>query len=220
MSSAVDFWTLCATNGIVLEKEQIDRLERFAGEILKWNDKVNLISRKDTENLAVRHILHSMCVDKYAKIPQKAKVLDVGTGGGFPGIPLKIARPDIDILLVDSIKKKIAVVEVLARNTHLRGIEAMCRRAESLVDEPSYVGSYDVVTSRAVAPLVQLVSWTKELLKPGGQIVVLKGGDLSDEIAEAQKKFDDMKVAEHQISIVGEPWFTKDKKKVLICTFG
>ena len=97
----LDFWTTCSANDIVLEKEQVDALKRYHDELIYWNAKVNMISRKDEDNVWDRHILHSLAILKYVTIRPKARVLDVGTGGGLPGIPIKIARPDLKMLLVD-----------------------------------------------------------------------------------------------------------------------
>lgn len=215
----IQFWTISAANGIVLDQYQLKNIERFHTELEKWNEKVNMISRQDVDNIYERHILHSLSIMKYVKFPPKAKILDVGTGGGFPGIPLKIALPEVFMLLVDSITKKIKVTEMLAKHTGLRNIETLNARVESLQDIPKYLRSFDFIVARAVAPLVELVSWTEALLKPKGQIILLKGGDLADEIAEAKKKFQNLIVEEHIIEMTGAEWFSKDKKKVLICRF-
>ncbi|MGB9912782.1 MAG: 16S rRNA (guanine(527)-N(7))-methyltransferase RsmG, partial [Candidatus Kapaibacteriota bacterium] len=115
-----EFWTILSANGIILEVEQLKQIERFVKELTYWNDKINLISRKDIDNILENHILHSLSILKYVEIPQKANTLDVGTGGGLPGIPLKIARPDINMILIDSIAKKIKITDMLAKHTGLR----------------------------------------------------------------------------------------------------
>ncbi len=212
------FWTVCASNGFGLDREQMERIERFVGELHHWNEKVNLISRQDEPHILERHILHSMTILKYYTPPQKARCMDIGTGGGFPGIPLKIARPDLIMTLVDSIGKKVKIADMMGKHTLLRDIEGVNARAEALVDNPKFRKAFDTIVSRAVAPLVQLLSWSEHLLKPGATFVTLKGGDLANEIAEAQKKFPSLNVEEHQIEILGAEWFTTQEKKVLICT--
>lgn len=216
---AIGFWTACATNGLVFDREQMRQFERFHDELLIWNKRINLVSRQDLDNIYERHILHSLAILKYATIPPRARCMDVGTGGGFPGIPLKIALPEISMLLVDSIGKKIKTTGMLAKHTGLRKLEAVQARAETLADEPRYRKAFDVITARAVAPLVQLVSWVEMLVKPGGRILCLKGGDLSAEIDEAVKKFPKLKVEQHQIVMLGVSWFEEQEKKVLVCTF-
>lgn len=215
---AIEFWTVCSTNGIVLDREQMEGFERFYGELLIWNKQVNLISRQDMDNIYERHFLHSLSILKYFQPPAKARCLDVGTGGGFPGLPLKIARTDLLMLMVDSIAKKVKLAGMFAQHTSLRGIEAKTMRAEALADAPKFRGAFDVITARAVAPLVQLISWVEPLLKPGATMAFLKGGALDGEIAEAVKKFSNLQVIEHQIDLNGCPWFKAQEKKLLLCT--
>jgi 16S rRNA (guanine527-N7)-methyltransferase len=216
---ATEFWTVCSANGIVLDRKQMENINRFHDELQIWNKRINMISRQDMDNIYERHILHSLTILKYARIPTKARCIDVGTGGGFPGIPLKIAMPEIKMLLVDSIAKKSKTAGMLAQHTGLRDISARTVRAESLADSPEYRAAFDVVTARAVAPLVQLISWTFSLLKPQGQMLFLKGGDLETEIQEARKKFPALVVDEIAIDLAGAPWFKEQTKKLLICRF-
>jgi 16S rRNA (guanine527-N7)-methyltransferase len=214
----IEFWTVCGANGIMLDREQMANINRFHDELVIWNKRINVISRQDMENIYERHIMHSLAILKYATIPTKARCMDLGTGGGFPGIPLKIALPEIRMLLVDSIAKKLKTAGMFAQHTGLRGIEAKTIRAETLADEAAYRSSFDVITARAVAPLAQLVAWVEPLLKPTGQMLFLKGGDLSAEIAEAQKKYPSLRVDEKQLDLGGAPWFKEEEKKLLICT--
>lgn len=211
-----EFWTICSANGIPLEVEQLHAIERYANEIAYWNEKVNMISRKDIPNILDRHILHSLMICKYADFPQKGWVLDIGTGGGFPGIPLAIARPDLRILLTDSIAKKVKMTEMFASHTGRRDVKARCIRVEDLSREKDMVGKFDRITARAVAPLASLMDWSESLLKKNGQYVFLKGGDLSEEIADAQKKFPKYEYIEIQIDCVGYPYFKEEQKKVII----
>ncbi|MGE5479549.1 MAG: 16S rRNA (guanine(527)-N(7))-methyltransferase RsmG [Chloroflexota bacterium] len=216
----IKFWTDCSANNIVLDKDQLDMVERFYNEFLHWNEKVNLISRKDEQHLLERHILHSMTPAKYLDIKEKARCLDVGTGGGFPGIPLKIALPTIHMLLCDSIGKKIKITDMLAKHTGLRNIEAINARVEELPSiSPSYVSAFDYIFSRAVAKIAVVVALSKKSLKPGGKIVFLKGGDLTAEKEEATTMFKNLKIEEIKIEMLGYDWFTRDKKKIVVCEF-
>ena len=147
-----------------------------------WNQKINLVSRKDIEELYLRHILHSLGIAKVHPLPAGASVLDVGTGGGFPGIPLAVLFPDTQFMLVDAIGKKIRVVEDVVRGLGLQNIEARHTRVEQLDQR------FDYIVSRAVAAMPTFVHWTRGRLDLGsefqdGGILYLKGGDLSAELA-------------------------------------
>jgi len=151
-----------------------------------WNGRINLISRKDIESLYLHHVLHSLGIAKFANtFALGTRILDVGTGGGFPGIPLAILFPQAEFHLVDSIGKKIKVVHEVAQSIGLDNVQADRIRAEQLA------GTYDFVVSRAVARLAEFVPWVRNRISktdknaiPNG-ILYLKGGDLADEIKEA-----------------------------------
>ncbi len=215
----VKFWTICSTNSIVLDLEQIKSIERYANELKYWNSKVNLISRKDEDNIFERHILHSLSISKYFDFPNKAKVLDVGTGGGLPGIPLKIANPHIDLLMVDSISKKIKITQMFAQHTGLRKISAICARAEDLAEFQDYRKKFDFVISRAVAKIELIIGWTAKLIKPSAKIILLKGGNLDEEIDSAKKLLNNIKIDVINIDMMGVPYFKEDNKKIIVCSF-
>lgn len=215
----LEFWTICSANGIVLEKDYIDIFERYHGDILYWNSRVNLISRKDEANIWERHILHSLGLLTAVKFPDKARVLDVGTGGGFPGIPLKIARQDLHVVCVDSITKKAKMTSMFAEHTGLRGLYVENCRTESLAEKNSHKASYDLVVARAVAPLAEIVSWTRALLKPTGKYALLKGGNLDEEIAQARREFPRLNVQVMPLVMKGMPWFTEQEKKIVTASF-
>ncbi len=215
----LEFWTLCSANGIVLEKEQVDIFERFHRDLLYWNAKVNLISRKDEANIWERHILHSLGMLTIANLPQRARVLDVGTGGGFPGIPLGIARPDLRIVMADSIAKKIKLTAMFVEHTGQRNMHTIHCRVEDLAAQNDFRAGFDRVVARAVAPLSELVGWTRSLLKPSGSYAFLKGGDLSEEIAAAQNLFPSLHIEVHPLTMRGVPWFEEQQKKIVLASF-
>jgi 16S rRNA (guanine527-N7)-methyltransferase len=210
-----EFWTILSSNGIVLNVEQIESFKRYERELIYWNEKVNLISRKDTANILERHFLHSLAILKYIDLPQKARCLDIGTGGGFPGLPLKIAHPNIFMILTDSIRKKITTTEIFAKHTGLRNIECKCCRVEELGNNKQYIQHFDIITARAVAPIVELMDWAMILLKPKGKFVFLKGGDMTDEIEFAKKKHPNYTYEQIEIDLLGCSYFKDEAKKIL-----
>ncbi|MBA5629388.1 16S rRNA (guanine(527)-N(7))-methyltransferase RsmG [Moheibacter lacus] len=167
-----------------LSSEQIEQFSAL-GELYKeWNEKINVISRKDIEDLYIKHVLHSLAIAKVMEFKSGSKVLDVGTGGGFPGIPLAILFPDVEFHLVDSIAKKILVVNEVTSALGLKNVKAETQRVEKLKSK------YDFVISRAVTQMPKFVNWIKNKFEkenknplPNG-ILYLKGGDLSEELSE------------------------------------
>lgn len=149
-----------------------------------WNEKINLISRQDMDNLVERHILHALAIAKCISLQPGTNVLDLGTGGGFPGIPLSILLPEVQFLLIDGTGKKIAVVNDIIQSLNLTNAQALQARAEDL----AMPKKFDFVVSRAVAPLDKLLHWSKPLLTPKHKnaypngLFALKGGNLKAEI--------------------------------------
>ncbi len=167
------------------QKDQLKKLQPLYGE---WNEKINVISRKDIDELYERHVLHSLSIAKYMEFVPGTRILDVGTGGGFPGIPLAILFPNCHFHLVDSIGKKIKVCEEVSCAIQLTNLTAEHQRMEKVK------GKYDFVVSRAVAPTRQLYNWTKHLISqeskneiPSGWLL-LKGGDLKAELSSLHLK--------------------------------
>jgi 16S rRNA (guanine527-N7)-methyltransferase len=212
--------SICAANGLQLDLEQRAKLERYGALLRQANAVVNLISRKDEDNILSKHILHSLTLAMPAvtgfTIPTNATVFDIGTGGGLPGTPLKIVRDDLHVVLCDSIAKKIAAVERMAGELGLSKLEAIADRSETLARQPEHAHTYDVVVSRAVASLDDLLKWTKDLLKPNGTLLSLKGGDLSEEIKRTQRLKVVASVEERPLALAGYDDFVTEEKKVVI----
>lgn len=170
-----------------LTKNQIEQFAKLAELYTFWNAQINVISRKDIEDLYTRHVLHSLGIAKVQPFVPKSQILDIGTGGGFPGIPLAILFPESNFYLVDSIGKKIKVVNEVVEALGLKNVKAKHMRAEEVK------GEFDFIVSRAVTNMNDFVKWTKgkiakkqkHELKNG--ILYLKGGDLTEELANFPK---------------------------------
>ena len=171
-----------------LSKKQKEQFEKPGGLYADWNSKINVISRKDIANFYERHVLHSLGIAKVISFKPKTKILDVGTGGGFPGIPLAILFPDSEFHLVDSIGKKIKVVNAVSESLGLKNVKGIWSRAEELKEK------YHFVVSRAVTELPEFQKWVNDKflsesfndLKNG--ILYLKGGDISNFLPKGEMK--------------------------------
>jgi 16S rRNA (guanine527-N7)-methyltransferase len=188
-----------------VQKQQFEKL----GELYHdWNAKINVISRKDIDSLYVKHVLHSLAIAKVQPFEPGTYVLDVGTGGGFPGIPLAILFPETRFYLIDVILKKITVVKAVAEALELKNVKAEQLRAENVK------GDFDFIVSRAVTNMPDFVSWIKQKIKKKQKhelkngILYLKGGDLTEELAAFPK------ATEYNISDFFEDEFFETKKVV------
>lgn len=165
-----------------LTKKQTQQFTQLYDLYIDWNTKINVVSRKDIDELYIRHVLHSLGIAKVVSFEKDASVLDIGTGGGFPGIPLAIMFPETHFYLIDSIGKKITVVAEIAKTLGLKNVKAEQKRAQD-IDE-----KFDFIVSRAVTQMPEFVSWTKHKFKKksvhtlNNGILYLKGGDLTEEL--------------------------------------
>lgn len=167
--------------------EQFGMLEALYKE---WNEQINVISRKDIDSLYEKHVLHSLAIAPICPFDDGAQVVDIGTGGGFPGIPLAIFYPEVEFVLSDSIGKKIKVVQEVANAIGLKNVTAIHSRVEDIKGR-----TFDYAVSRAVAPLGDLWKWVNHMIRKGQKgeelpngLVCLKGGDLTKEIADSGLK--------------------------------
>ncbi len=197
------------------ESEQREKVIRSFELYKAWNEKINVISRKDIEGFYEKHFLHSLAIAQFVSFRPGTKILDVGTGGGFPGIPLAILFPEVEFHLVDSIAKKISIVVDIAKELGLQNVKAECVRSESLSEK------YDFVTSRAVAPASELVGWNfKNISKLNKNKILngflfLKGGDLFEELKAVKLKAQVLPLTTY----FQEPFF-EEKKLVYLTAFG
>jgi 16S rRNA (guanine527-N7)-methyltransferase len=169
---------------------QVRQLRALDAVYKEWNEKINVISRKDIDALYEKHVLHSLAIAVICPFDNGAQVVDIGTGGGFPGIPLAIFFPEVEFVLVDSIGKKIKVVEEVVAATGIKNVKAIHSRVEDLKGH-----LFDYAVSRAVAPLGELWRWVNRSIRKGQKsdelpngLVCLKGGDLTKEIEESGMK--------------------------------
>ena len=189
-----------------LQQERFDALDALYQE---WNAQINVISRKDIDNLYSHHVLHSLAIGRYlSEVPglwdsfSSASILDLGTGGGFPGIPLAILFPEASFVLCDSVGKKTLVASAVSRALGLENVEVVNARAESLGRE------FDYVVSRAVASLPDFYPWVKGCYRKG--ILYLKGGDVNPEIAQVMARYHLPKGSVHTWRIsswLDDPWY-------------
>lgn len=195
-------------NGIINEFELYNDL------ILDWNNKVNLISRKQ-ENIE-KNILDSVFFLTKHQLKGDENIIDIGTGGGFPGIPLKIVYPGINLTLLDSTKKKINVVNYIIREMNLSDCVAVWGRAEEKSKENQYRGKFDIVTTLAVSSLVNIYKWCKGFLKKTGYMICLKGGNISEEIKDLNRYKGKIEYYITEYSFDGYGDLLQDKKIVII----
>lgn len=172
-----------------LSEKQIQQFAALDALYKEWNAKINVISRKNIDSLYEKHVLHSLSIAKIFEFPQGLNVIDIGTGGGFPGIPLAIYFPEVSFHLTDSIRKKIKVVDTISDALQLKNITSEHIRSEEIKNR-----KFDVAVSRAVAPLSDLIKWSKPLLRKNKHqgfvsgLICLKGGDLTEEIAQSKTR--------------------------------
>ena len=193
-----------------LNNNQLNKFESLFGIYSDWNSKINVISRKDLDNFYLRHVLHSMSIAKFHHFSSGTSIMDLGTGGGFPGIPLSILYPDVNFHLVDSISKKIKVVEDILKKLNLKNVETYDDRAENIDITVNFV------ICRAVAPMQTLVSWVSKKVsgvhKPDRKngLLCLKGGDIYAEL----KDFNELEVVD--LKTYFEESFFESKKLVYL----
>jgi 16S rRNA (guanine527-N7)-methyltransferase len=203
--------------------KQIEQYKALEELYKEWNEKINVISRKDIDSLYEKHILHSLAIAAAFDFPPALNIIDIGTGGGFPGVPLAIFFPDVNFHLIDSIGKKLKIVDAIAGEIQLKNITTQHTRAEEIKNR-----KFDFVVSRAVAPLKDLWRWSKPLLKNSSYnvenanrekmslksgLICLKGGDLAQEISDSGTKPKSI-----EISKLFEEDFFKEKYLLYVTT--
>ena len=171
-----------------LSTDQLIQFEKLESLYKYWNSKINVISRKDIGSLYLKHVLHSLAIAKFIQFNKGTHIIDVGTGGGFPGIPLAILFPDAKFHLIDSIEKKVKVVDAVSNELVLDNVTTQCKRVEDIDDK------FDFILTRAVADMSIILKWTVNNISPNSNnlvpngIIALKGGDLDKELSRVENK--------------------------------
>ena len=159
---------------------------------LEWNEKINITAITDPKEFLKKNILDSLTLVGYKQIEDAKRVLDLGTGGGYPGLPLAINYPDKQFVLADAVKKKLNVIDDIAKKLEISNVVTVHGRAEELAKDPAYRDAFDLVVSRAVANMATLSEWALPFVKPGGYFVAYKTEDAYDEIAAANKAIESL----------------------------
>jgi 16S rRNA (guanine527-N7)-methyltransferase len=170
------------SEGQLIQFEKLELLYKY------WNSRINVISRKDIGSLYLKHVLHSLAIAKFIQFSKGTHIIDVGTGGGFPGIPLAILFPDAKFHLVDSIEKKVRVVDAVSNELGLENVTTQCKRVEDIDDK------FDFILTRAITDMSTILKWTENNINPNSNnvvpngIIALKGGDLDQELFRIENK--------------------------------
>ncbi len=172
--------------GIALNGEQTESFQQYMELLLNWNEKINLTAIKEPEEIVYKHFLDSILILKYLTLPEGAKLMDVGTGAGFPGVPLKLMHPGLDLTLLDGLNKRLVFLKNLAEKLHFSA-DFVHARAEEAGRQTAYRGKFDFVTARAVAPLNLLCEYCLPFLKIGGIFIAMKGPEPEEEVRIAKK---------------------------------
>ncbi len=232
--TAAEVAELLEKNGLPLAGETIDGLLGYERLLLDWNAKINLVSRRDTSDFFVRHIVGSAAFLFSHSLGNNTALLDVGTGGGLPGIPIAIIHPDIRVSVIDSIAKKTKAVNDIVEQLGIRNVRVLCGRVEEC--KPSKIGTFDYVVARGVSSSAEIVRWCEPLLRtegrvrttaarddqgprkriPPGSYILLKGGDLTGELAALSESAGQASVTVRSLDVKGAESQISEKKVIIV----
>jgi 16S rRNA (guanine(527)-N(7))-methyltransferase RsmG len=231
------FANFCDSIGISIDADAIALLKIYAERLAEWNRKLNLVSRADTTDIWGSHIFHSLLPLSCVAIGRGWRVLDLGTGGGLPGVPIAIARQDLKVTLLDSIRKKSVALENIVAALNINNVKVVCGRAEAVAEDEGFKRHFDVVIARAVASLRDLVKWSiplarktefdgddsfREVARSGKRhfrkpfLIAMKGGDLESEVNSARAKFKQKEMTVVSLEIKAWPGVSLEEKKLVI----
>jgi 16S rRNA (guanine527-N7)-methyltransferase len=229
------FRALCIKNGFTPTDLQLEQLDQYVKLLLEWNKKINLISRKDEENVWNYHILHSVSLLFKLKVMEGSRIVDIGTGGGLPGIPLKILQPDISLLCLDATRKKVNSVLQIVNELKLKSVDVVWGRAEEIGRQSDYLHKFDIVIARAVCQLDELIALSINFLKKRNNfsateiptnsslinpnppaLFAFKGGDLKQELEAAMRQFPHVNINTIDLTFSGSEQLVATDKKILV----
>lgn len=173
-------------NAVELSDDQTARLKTWCEAFLTLNAEINLSAARDFDTLWSRHVEDSLQLMKLPEVRAARSIMDLGTGGGFPGVPLAICRPEVPVFLLDSVQKKLRAIGALADECGVKNVELLAGRAEDLAHDPELRFRHDLVVARAVAPLPVLVELAAAFVRPGGHLIAMKGTDVEREVEDAR----------------------------------
>jgi 16S rRNA (guanine527-N7)-methyltransferase len=188
-----DFLTLLHNKGIQLSEVQIRQFELYYQELVEWNGKVNLTAITEKEGVYIKHFYDSLSLSFFVNISQISTLADIGSGAGFPSIPLKIVYPHLKVTIIDSLQKRITFLQHLVQALGLEGVTCIHGRAEDIARLKEHRDHYDLVTARAVARLSVLSEFCLPFVKPNGQFLAMKGSEVTDELQKAAYSFKELK---------------------------
>jgi len=203
-------------NSLNLSQSQQEQLEAYVLMLREWSGRVNLISTGDAAKIVDKHIVESLWFCHESILDGAATVLDLGSGGGFPGIPMKIATPGLEMALLESRRNKALFLREAIERLCMKNIRVLCERAENLAGMDSGFRPVELVVCRAVATLVKLARWGAPLLVPGGRIAALKGGDIGPELAEWRRENPGADIAVMEIDERFGPAAANDSGKMMV----
>ena len=220
----IQFQEGCRTLGITLDAGQLAQFEQYYRELVTWNDRFNLTAITGYEEVQVKHFLDSLValpliaahLGEPLPLTRPLRLLDVGTGAGFPGIPLKIVAPQLQVTLMDGTGKKVIFLREVVATLGLQGVEVVQGRAEEMGNDPDFRGRFDLVTARAVAALNTLVEYLLPLVRRDGLAVIYKGASAPQEVAEARKAIDLLGGEVVQLAPVQVPFLAEQRYILLI----
>jgi 16S rRNA (guanine527-N7)-methyltransferase len=183
------FKKVCSSFKIELSEKILEKFQTYLNQILNWNKRIHLVSKGDAQpERLLRHFADSLTIFKVTQIPQEANLLDLGAGAGFPSIPIKIVRDDINLSLVESIRKKSLFLQKLIKDFKLEDVSVINKRAEDLIDASDYKEKFDIVTAKALGKLKDTVELATSFLKPKGLLIAYKGERVEEEIKECYEE--------------------------------
>ena len=216
MNNEILLQSCCDEMGVSLIPEMVQQFMTYKDVLLEWNDRINLTTITQEREIMLKHFADCLTLLPYLDLGKGTKVIDVGTGAGFPGIPLKIVCPEISLTLLDSLQKRISFLEEVIDTISLSGVECVHSRAEDGGQNPRYREQFDYCVSRAVANLAVLSEYCLPFVKVGGKLVALKGPELGDELSTAESALEKLGAKVVQVVDVAIPYTDLSHKLVVI----